>query len=124
MLPATTSVDDNTPPPASGIEQILNIVRRADSITVKSEGTRVLAAAFKTLYTSEGDKDQSKRRRQAIELLTTHDSAEALAALVSRSAKFAVLVNEGIVALTLLAPTIALVVTASCQYKWIVATSS
>ncbi|KZV91061.1 hypothetical protein EXIGLDRAFT_837361 [Exidia glandulosa HHB12029] len=100
-LPA--DADPTKPAPASALELILALVIRSDSVPIKSEGTRVIATVVKSLYTAEGDASIGHRRRQAIDAVTTFDSASILAQMICRSRKFPVLLNEAIVALTLLA---------------------
>ncbi|EJD53028.1 hypothetical protein AURDEDRAFT_110826 [Auricularia subglabra TFB-10046 SS5] len=95
--------DPSQPAPASGMELILALVTRSDNISIKSEGTRVLATNIKTLYTAEGDASVARRRRQAIDTVTTFDAASSLAALLCRSRKFPILLNEAVLAMTLLA---------------------
>lgn len=99
---------------------ILALVRRSDSIPVKSEGTRVLVNAVKSLWsgdivpsspitpsvngTTTGAAEEKQRRRQkAMKYILTPECASALANLVGRSAKYPLLVNEGVVALSLMA---------------------
>lgn len=90
---------DDVPSP---LQQILDLTRRSDSIAVKSEGTRVLVNIIKTLWSNTPGKDGGKRQT-AKELITTSSSATALAQLVGRSKRYPILVNEGVVALSLLA---------------------
>lgn len=91
----------------------MSLVQRTESISIKSEGTRVLVNAIKTLWSSaipatpstpddEGLSQQKQKQKQAIRLLLTQDCATALALLVARSGKYPLLVNEGIVALSLM----------------------
>ena len=84
----------------SALEQIMGLVRRADTVTVKSEGTRVLANAIKTL--SAGFLPTDRRRRVAVEAIATAENANALAALIGRSKKYPMLINEAVVALSFL----------------------
>jgi hypothetical protein len=93
---------DSTSP--AGLEQIIALVRRSDTIAVKSEGTRVLVNVIKSLWSSDAlpDTTLQKRRQEAIQAVLVPAFAEALASLVGRSMKYPLLVNEGVVALTLL----------------------
>ncbi|KIM87000.1 hypothetical protein PILCRDRAFT_815433 [Piloderma croceum F 1598] len=93
---------DSTSP--AGLEQIIALVRRSDTIAVKSEGTRVLVNVIKSLWSSDAlpDTTLQKRRQEAIQAVLVPASAEALASLVGRSMKYPLLVNEGVVAMTLL----------------------
>lgn len=92
---------DEDDPRTSCINQILSRSRRADAVSVKSEGARVLVNVVKSLYTSAGDvKDPSRQR--ACQLLATLESAEALAQLLGRSKKHIILLNEATVSMLLL----------------------
>lgn len=86
----------------SGLNQILELVRRSDSVHVKSEGTRVLVNVIKSLFSSAGDPNES-RRQLARSAVSTSLSAVSLAGLLNRSKKFPVLINEAVLALLLLA---------------------
>ncbi|KAL0946949.1 hypothetical protein HGRIS_013108 [Hohenbuehelia grisea] len=102
--------------PQTGLTQILALVKRTESIAVRSEGTRVLVNVIKSLWsgdvpvTSTSDdaaqddvaKAEQKKRRDAIRNVLTQECASALASLVGRSGKYPLLVNEGVVALSLL----------------------
>ena len=84
----------------SALQQIMGLVQRADTVTVKSEGTRVLANAIKTLSADLQSTDQ--RRKAAIKVVSTPENANALAALIGRSKKYPMLINEAVVALSFL----------------------
>jgi len=84
----------------SALEQIMGLAQRADTVTVKSEGTRVLANAIKTLSTDLPSTDQ--RRKAAVKAVATPANANALAALIGRSKKYPMLINEAVVALSFL----------------------
>ncbi|OCH95510.1 hypothetical protein OBBRIDRAFT_873797 [Obba rivulosa] len=89
----------------SAMDQILALVRRSDSIAVKSEGTRVLVNVIKTLWSNDAgstDEERAKRRQNAMDAVATVSCASALAQLVGRSKKYPILINEGVVSLTLL----------------------
>lgn len=92
---------DATPLAPTGIDQILALVKRSDTVAVKSEGTRVIVNVIKSLASCTGD-DMVEQRRDAVHLMTSLASATALAELVGRSKKYPVLINEGLVGLTLL----------------------
>lgn len=98
------------------IDQISDLIRRTDSLTLQSEATRVLVNVIKTLWvppgsgsstpsspTSPVDKAELADRKAALAKLTNEETADALAELVGRNLKYHVLLNEGIIALTLLA---------------------
>lgn len=95
----------------TGLAQITSLVRRSDSISIKSEGTRVLVNVIKSLWSSdippaaaetEPLSIKQKKKQTAIRLMMTQDCASSLASLVARSGRYPVLVNEGVVALSLL----------------------
>jgi hypothetical protein len=85
---------------STALSQILALARRSDSVAVKSEGTRVLVNAIRTLWSS--DANSGERRKQAMLALLIPATASALAQLVARSRKYPLLINEGVMALTLL----------------------
>ncbi|TDL27510.1 hypothetical protein BD410DRAFT_782602 [Rickenella mellea] len=89
-------------PSQSGLHQILALVRRSDSVAVKSEGTRVLVNVIKSICSASGD-ILDPTRQTALQVLTNSDCAMALAQLLGRSTKYPILVNEATVALLLLA---------------------
>ncbi|KAJ8078732.1 hypothetical protein PM082_013015 [Marasmius tenuissimus] len=107
---------DNVPSPQTGLSQILALVKRSDSVPVKSEGTRVLVNVIKSLWSNDviggtpstlakdpiNDENEARRREEAIRTVLTTPCVSALASLVARSGKYPLLVNEGVVALTLL----------------------
>lgn len=116
MLPSVDEVP-------SGLSQILSLVKRADTVTVKSEGTRVLVNVVKSLWSgdiigtpvitmsspiADGSVDtvalagKERQKQDSMKAVITMPCAIALASLVGRSAQFPLLVNEGVVALTLL----------------------
>jgi len=93
---------------ATGLEQLLELIRRSDTVAIKSEGTRVIVNIVKSLWASDVSESQipieerQKKREQSIDALLTPKCAQAIAALIARSVKYPVLINEGIVALSLL----------------------
>ncbi|KAJ3733049.1 hypothetical protein DFJ43DRAFT_1070861 [Lentinula guzmanii] len=107
----------------SGLSLILALVKRTDTVTVKSEGTRVLVNVVKSLWSGDiigtpvatmsspiatgtvetvllAGKDRKKK--ESMKAVLTMQCATALASLVGRSGQYPLLVNEGVVALTLL----------------------
>ncbi|KII88576.1 hypothetical protein PLICRDRAFT_54405 [Plicaturopsis crispa FD-325 SS-3] len=91
--------------PTTGLNQILGLIRRSDNIAIKSEGTRVLVNVIKSLWSSDPSTtgaDKQQLRQQAIAAVLIPACAEALASLIGRSGKYPLLVNEGVVALTIL----------------------
>ncbi|KAG8744125.1 hypothetical protein FRC12_014869 [Ceratobasidium sp. 428] len=95
--------DDDT---VSGMDQVINLSQRSDTVALKSEAARVLANAVKSLWSPAGPQESvavtQAHRRRAVLRLSNSQSARALAELVGRSRRYPVLLNEGIVALTLL----------------------
>lgn len=110
-------------PASTGLSKILALVRRSESIPVKSEGTRVLVNVVKSLWsnssavnpsssipsptvngrqTDRAVQDEQTKMQEAMRVVLTYECAYALASLVGRSGKYPLLVNEGVVALSLL----------------------
>jgi Rap1 GTPase-GDP dissociation stimulator 1 len=99
----TTSRANASPTSPTGVDQILALVKRSDTVAVKSEGARVIVNVVKSLCAQTlTDEKKLEKRRKAIELVTASTSATALAELVGRSRKYPVLISEGMLALTLL----------------------
>jgi hypothetical protein len=88
-------------------------------VPVKSEGTRVLVNVVKSLWSADptattvdsvaesdsGSKailEKQRKRAAAVRVILTSEYALALATLVGRSGKYPLLVNEGVVSLSLL----------------------
>lgn len=84
----------------TGLHQILTLVQRSDTTAIKSEGTRVFVNVIRTLWHEDTAVDE--RQRAAMVVLRSPPIALTLAQLVGRSKKYPILINEGIVALTLL----------------------
>ena len=114
---------DRFPTVTTGLSQIIALVKRSDSIPLKSEGSRVIVNVVKSLWSNHilppsrgrstesplsasSNKDdvmnQQHKRNIAIRAVLTPECALILAGLVGRSGKYPLLVNEGIVALSLL----------------------
>lgn len=85
---------------STGLHQIISIVKRSDSTAVKSEGTRVFVNVIRTLW--HEDTPDGEQRKAAMGIVSTSPIALTLAQLVGRSKRYPILINEGIVALTLL----------------------
>ncbi|KAG6854319.1 hypothetical protein C0991_008214 [Blastosporella zonata] len=114
VLPSTGS--PNIP---IGLTQILALVKRTDSLPIKSEGSRVLVNVVKTLWGNKltiittvsdaqshivsGPVNDLKQRKHnaAIRAILTLENASVLAKLVGGSGRYPLLVNEGLVALTM-----------------------
>lgn len=106
ILPAET----DSPPP-TGLPQVLSLVKRSDKVAIKSEGTRIIVNLVKSLWSNDSPKEyrsveeiqvRQQKRDKAITLLLSPSCTEALVALLGRSLKYPVLVNEAVVALSLL----------------------
>ncbi|KAE9384511.1 hypothetical protein BT96DRAFT_1026872 [Gymnopus androsaceus JB14] len=119
VLPSTAEASISS----SGLSQILALVKRADTVTIKSEGTRVLVNVVKSLWSGDiigtpvttvsspianGTVDaaalasKERKKQDSMKAVLTMQCATALASLVGRSVQYPLLVNEGVVALTLL----------------------
>jgi len=97
----------------SGVDQVLDLIRRTDSLALRNEGTRVLVNLTKTLWipasasspvatTNASPPTEAIERRHALNKLTTEETADALGEMIGRNIRYPVLLNEGIMALTLL----------------------
>ena len=97
-------------PPSTGLSQLLSLIKRSDAVAIKSEGTRIIVNLIRSLWTNDckGERNseelqtRQQKRANAMDALLTPACAEALAALIGRSAKHVVLINEGVVATSLL----------------------
>jgi len=119
VLPSSRS-----PTSPTGLAQVLALVKRSDSVSIKSEGSRVLVNVVKSLWSSnlpaspvadsqpspiaagtvnkEDLLEKQRKRNAAIRTVLTPECTSMLASLVGRSGKYPLLVNEGVVALSLL----------------------
>jgi hypothetical protein len=91
----------------SGLEQILALVKRTQSIQTMSEGSRALANVIRSLWSAEPQDqtpspERQRNRLTATTLVLSQDSADILATLLARSGRFPTLVNESILAMILL----------------------
>ena len=92
----------------SGLDQIIDLVKRSETLALQSEGTRVLVNVVRSLWTpnatssANGVQASADRRRECIEKLANLDTTEPLTEMLGRSAKYPILLNEAVVALTLL----------------------
>lgn len=97
--------DPEAPLQPTALSQIITLAHRSDSIAVKGEGTRVLVNAIKSVWSNDATHKAtapSQQRTVAMDLLATPAHAAALAQLIGRSRRYPILINEGVVALTLL----------------------
>jgi len=90
----------------TALSQILALIKRSDSIPIKSEGTRVLVNVIKSLWYNErgveSPDERQKKKDACMTAVLTKECASILTSFIWRSGKYPVLVNEGIVAMTLL----------------------
>ncbi|KAF7304842.1 GTP binding [Mycena kentingensis (nom. inval.)] len=100
----------------TGLSMIMALVKRTRSTPIRSEGTRVLVNAIKSLWSSDPTtnsvlqginnsaalEERQQKRNAAMQKVLTPECAFALASLVGRSVKYPLLVNEGVVALSLM----------------------
>ncbi|CCO33296.1 hypothetical protein BN14_07370 [Rhizoctonia solani AG-1 IB] len=88
------------------MDQVINLSQRSDTVALKSEAARVLVNAVKSLWSPAGPEESiaisSAQRKRAVRRLSNRQSTRALAELVGRSRRYPVLLNEGVIALTLL----------------------
>ncbi|KAG7452560.1 uncharacterized protein BT62DRAFT_983578 [Guyanagaster necrorhizus] len=98
---------------STGLSQIVSLLKRSETVSVKSEGTRVLVNVIKSLWSvdvpgahnsidDDATRQKQRKRQTAIQSVLTLECTSALASLVAHSAKYPLLVNEGVVALSLL----------------------
>ncbi|GLB34997.1 putative small GTPase mediated signal transduction [Lyophyllum shimeji] len=119
VLPSSSSPSSTT-----GLAQVLALVKRSDSVPIKSEGSRVLVNVVRSLWSSslpaspatdsqaspiaagtvdkEDVLERQRKRNAAMRAVLTPACISTLASLVGRSGKYPLLVNEGVVALSLL----------------------
>ncbi|KAJ6630755.1 hypothetical protein B0H10DRAFT_2160153 [Mycena sp. CBHHK59/15] len=108
------------PADPAGLSQIMALVKRTKSTPVRSEGTRVLVNVIKSLWSNDPSAspassavlqgindaetllDRQRKRHESMQKVLTPECAFALASLIGRSAKYPVLINEGVVALSLM----------------------
>ncbi|KZS99283.1 hypothetical protein SISNIDRAFT_448166 [Sistotremastrum niveocremeum HHB9708] len=88
--------------PASALDQILALTRRSDSVSIKSEGTRVLVNVTKSLLMTNRPNTKDGDESEAVKIISDPASAQLLAQFIARSRKFPILLNEGVIALTLI----------------------
>ncbi|KAI3475886.1 hypothetical protein L1887_62646 [Cichorium endivia] len=90
-------------PSTSALNALLDMIARIDDVPTKMEATRVLVNAVKSLWTSARSAHVSQDAILAARnKIVRRDVIQALAEMVRTSPKYPVLVNEGIMALTLI----------------------
>ncbi|KAG6832376.1 hypothetical protein H0H92_002644 [Tricholoma furcatifolium] len=107
-----------SPNSPTAFSQVLALVQRTDSIPVRSEGSRVLVNVVRSLWgskvpaidTSESGstgtvdqtvQEQQRKHNAALRTIVTSENASILARLIGTSGKYPLLINEGLVALTM-----------------------
>jgi hypothetical protein len=108
-VPLTGRIDKSAlelaaPPQPSGLDQIIDLVGRSDSIIVKSEGTRVVGYVVKALWRAveQCSPEEMEPMRAAMTKVASTAAIQALAEMLARNRKHVILLNESILALTLL----------------------
>ncbi|KAI0341721.1 hypothetical protein BDW22DRAFT_1358564 [Trametopsis cervina] len=98
--------DATNPLQSTSLTQILALVRRSETVAIKSEGTRVFVNAIKSIWSTDAakvpDTGFQAQRKQAMAQLATPSIAAVLAQLIGRSRKYAILISEGVISLYLL----------------------
>lgn len=91
--------DDKTP-----LDELLLLVKRVDDVRLRSEATRVLVNAVRAIFgPASAAAGSDARLASSRSRLSQADIATAIGELARISAKYPMLVNEGVVALALLA---------------------
>ncbi|BGP70994.1 hypothetical protein NBRC10513v2_004358 [Rhodotorula toruloides] len=110
VLNALAMLDQDTATnPSSGdaasftLDLLLSLSTRVDDLRLRSESIRVIANLVRTLFAAPSDDAAPEAVRAGREKLTSRDVAGSLAEMVRTSERYPVLVNEGVVGLTLLA---------------------
>ncbi|KPV77656.1 uncharacterized protein RHOBADRAFT_51482 [Rhodotorula graminis WP1] len=104
-LPPPSSDTSSTTP----LDTLLALISRTDELRLRAEGTRVLVNLARTLFslpscaTLHEDGGLAAAVVQGREQLVRRDVSDAMGELVRGSEKFPILVNEGVVGLTLVA---------------------
>ncbi|KAF8163260.1 hypothetical protein B0H34DRAFT_694710 [Crassisporium funariophilum] len=91
----------------TGLSQILALIKRSDSVSIKSEGARVLVNVVKSLWLNDRGAlsqvpDRQRKKDACLTSVLTPECALTLTNLIGRSGRYPSLVNEGIVAISLL----------------------
>jgi hypothetical protein len=104
MVDLDTTTDSSSADNASStLNLLLSLSTRVDDLRLRSESTRVIANLVRTLFAAPSDDAATKQVKAGREKLTSRNVAGSLAEMVRTSERFPVLVNEGVVGLTLLA---------------------
>lgn len=93
--------------PTSGVDQLIALVQRSDSVVVKSEGTRVIGYCVKSLWkkdaSSMGTQNFDSRVQEGRVSLSEAPVVRTLAHLLVTGQKHGILLNESTFSLTLIA---------------------
>ena len=81
---------------------ILALIKRTDELQLRSESTRILINLIRSLFSASSTSPNEDVERAKEAVLEKKEIVEAVSEQVRRSGKYPVLVNEGIVALSLL----------------------
>ncbi|GJJ12165.1 hypothetical protein Clacol_006406 [Clathrus columnatus] len=93
------------PSSATGVQQILALVKRSDTVAVKSEGTRAIFQVIRSVCSQTSKVGlQSDKRELAIQAVTDETAIKALAELAGqgRHKPYFILILEGVLGMTLL----------------------
>lgn len=80
-----------------GLPRLLGIISRSDEVRLKSEGSRILVNLIHTLWSQSASEAEKQKLSQNSEVYA------ALSEMIRSSAKYPILVNQGVTALALLA---------------------
>ncbi|CDR42013.1 RHTO0S06e08768g1_1 [Rhodotorula toruloides] len=104
MLDQDTATDPSSANTAtSTLDLLLSLSARVDDLRFRSETTRVVANLVRTLFAAASDNAAAEQVEVGRQKLTSREVPGVLAGMVSTSERYPVLVNEGVVGLTLLA---------------------
>ncbi|BGP32744.1 hypothetical protein JCM10296v2_004528 [Rhodotorula toruloides] len=104
MLDLETATDSSSSDTAiSTLDLLLSLRTRVDDLRLRSESTRAVANLVRTLFAAPSDDAATEQVKPGWEKLTNRSVAGSLAEMVRMSQRYPVLVNEGVVGLTLLA---------------------
>jgi hypothetical protein len=85
---------------------VISLVKRTDEVRLKTEAVRILVQVIRSLWTpASGGGDDAAIEKAKTQLCTEYQVYQLLAGMIEGSAKYPVLINEGVVSLTRLAST-------------------
>lgn len=79
------------------LERLLGIISRSDEVRLKSEGSRILVNLIHMLWSQSASEAEKQKLSQNSEVFV------ALSEMIRSSAKYPILVNQGVIALAILA---------------------